>query len=72
MKYGKVSPSLQIDIWTELTQLLFLSQEYADLLKDSRIPQEWKESAIEYRQVRESFACERVTADLTIFLFPYI
>lgn len=30
-----------------------VSQEYADLLKDSRIPQEWKESAIEYRQVRE-------------------
>ncbi|KAJ9126723.1 hypothetical protein QFC24_001754 [Naganishia onofrii] len=28
-------------------------KEYADLLKDSRIPQEWKESAIEYRQLKK-------------------
>lgn len=50
MKYGKVRLLVK-SLYFELISGFVVIQEYADLLKDSRIPQEWKESAIEYRQV---------------------
>ncbi|KAJ9124304.1 hypothetical protein QFC22_001104 [Naganishia vaughanmartiniae] len=54
MKYGKVSNFLTYKVALNgINASAYVLQEYADLLKDSRIPQEWKESAIEYRQLKK-------------------